>query len=72
MNVRSARTARLALALLAVAQADAGFQTAFSEYNAGHYDAAHAQFLALAELGDYRGGRTWQGELFAPAPAGVP
>ena len=23
-------------------------------------------------LGDYRGGRAWQGELFAPAPAGVP
>ena len=23
-----------------------------SEYNAGHYEVAHAQFLALAELGD--------------------
>ena len=28
------------------------FQAALSEYRAGHYDAAHAQFLSLAELGD--------------------
>src|SRR4029077_8231248 len=30
----------------------ADFQAALREYNAGHYDVAHAQFLALAELGD--------------------
>jgi TPR repeat protein len=28
------------------------FQAALSEYRAGHYDSAHAQFLSLAELGD--------------------
>jgi TPR repeat protein len=28
------------------------FQSALSEYRAGHYDAAHAGFLSLAELGD--------------------
>jgi TPR repeat protein len=30
----------------------ASFQSALSEYHAGHYDTAHAGFLSLAELGD--------------------
>src|SRR4030081_258811 len=30
----------------------ADFQSALGEYNAGHYELAHAHFLALAELGD--------------------
>src|SRR5215467_9532166 len=36
--------------LCAVARAD--FSAALRDYNAGHYDQAQAQFLALAELGD--------------------
>lgn len=55
--------AALAAALLTVASAWADappaapapsgeFQAALSEYRAGHYDSAHAQFLSLAELGD--------------------
>jgi TPR repeat protein len=39
-------------ALLAAAVAQADFQAALHEYNAGHYDSAHKQFMALAELGD--------------------
>jgi uncharacterized protein len=42
----------LAAALLAGAAAHADFQAALRDYQAGHYDSAHAQFLALAELGD--------------------
>jgi len=46
-----------AAALLAVALPGANavpgnFQAALSDYRAGHYEAAHAQFLSLAELGD--------------------
>jgi hypothetical protein len=32
--------------------ARADFQMALTDYNAGRYEAAHQQFLALAELGD--------------------
>src|SRR5215469_9702734 len=39
-------------ALLGSAAAQADFQSALKDYNAGRYEAAHAQFLALAELGD--------------------
>ncbi|MBV8497138.1 MAG: energy transducer TonB [Gammaproteobacteria bacterium] len=44
----------LALAglLLAAGAAHGDFPGALSEYRAGHYESAHAQFLALAELGD--------------------
>jgi TPR repeat protein len=38
--------------LLGATPVYADFQSALGEYNAGHYDVAHAQFLALAELGD--------------------
>ena len=52
MGVRSV-CATLAVSVLSSATtAHADFQTALTEYNAGHYDVAHAQFLALAELGD--------------------
>ena len=45
--------AGVAAAPLAVANgAPADFQTALAEYRAGHYDAAHAAFLSLAELGN--------------------
>ncbi len=39
-------------ALLGSAGAYADFQQAMQDYNAGRYDAAHGEFLALAELGD--------------------
>ena len=32
--------------------AHADFQNALKQYNAGHFDIAHAQFMTLAELGD--------------------
>jgi TPR repeat protein len=51
----SPRSCCAALALgtaLAGAAARADFQGALKEFNAGHYEAAQAQFLALAELGD--------------------
>lgn len=49
----SSSCATLAVAASFVATAaHADFQAALKEYNAGHYDIAHAQFLALAELGD--------------------
>lgn len=52
MKLTSSRaTLAVAAALIATA-AHADFQAALKEYNAGHYDVAHAQFLALAELGD--------------------
>jgi hypothetical protein len=51
-NLRISRAALLVTALLAGAAAHADFQTALRDYQAGHYDAAHSQFLALAELGD--------------------
>jgi hypothetical protein len=41
-----------AAALLGSAGAYADFQQAMQDYNAGRYDAAHGEFLALAELGD--------------------
>ena len=49
-NFMAALAAAGALALALTARAD--FQAALGEYNAGHYDVAHAQFLSLAELGD--------------------
>jgi TPR repeat protein len=52
MSVRTVCAALLAGALLCAAPAYADFRTAWSEYNAGHYEVARAQFLALAELGD--------------------
>jgi TPR repeat protein len=51
----SGRIIHLALAAAAVsitAAAHADFRAALEEYNARRYDAAHAQFLQLAELGD--------------------
>jgi len=42
----------IAGACLPAAWATSSFQSALSEYRAGHYDAAHAGFLSLAELGD--------------------
>jgi len=45
--------AALAAAPLPAANAaPADFQAALGEYRAGHFDAAHAQFLSLAELGN--------------------
>ena len=41
-----------AAALLGSACAYADFQQAMQDYNAQRYDAAHGEFLALAELGD--------------------
>jgi len=53
MRVRSLCAALpLASALLGALPAYADFPAALSEYQAGHYELAHAQFLALAELGD--------------------
>ena len=52
MNIGLTRTLLLAATLLCAAAARADFQAALGDYNAGHYDAAHAQFLSLAELGD--------------------
>ena len=49
-TARSAALVVVALAAAAAARAD--FQAALRDYNSGHYDTAHAQFLALAELGD--------------------
>ena len=39
-------------ALSSATPVHADFQAAVREYTAGHYELAHAQFLALAELGD--------------------
>ena len=50
--IRLTGAALLGAALLAGAAAHADFQTALRDYQAGHYDAAHSQFLVLAELGD--------------------
>jgi uncharacterized protein len=52
MILRATVAALLAAVLLGGAAARADFQAALRDYQAGHYDAAHAQFLALAELGD--------------------
>ena len=55
----SSKTCGVALGLttalvgaLAAVPARADFPSALREFNAGHYEAAQAQFLALAELGD--------------------
>ncbi|HUJ52229.1 MAG TPA: energy transducer TonB [Steroidobacteraceae bacterium] len=52
MNVSNKGTAIVMLALFVSATAYADFEGAMRDYNAGRYEAAHAQFLALAELGD--------------------
>jgi TPR repeat protein len=52
MRVRNVCATLAVSALSAATPAHADFQTALGEYNAGHYDLAHTQFLALAELGD--------------------
>jgi TPR repeat protein len=52
MRVRSVCATLAVSALSSATPAHADFQTALREYNAGHYELAHAQFLALAELGD--------------------
>jgi TPR repeat protein len=52
MRVRSVCATLGLSALSSATPAHADFQTALREYNAGHYELAHTQFLALAELGD--------------------
>jgi len=52
VGVRSVCATLAVSALSSATPAHADFQTALGEYNAGHYEVAHAQFLALAELGD--------------------
>jgi len=52
MSLQGLRAVLIAGALLAAAAARADFQAALRDYNAGHYDTAHSEFLALAELGD--------------------
>jgi uncharacterized protein len=52
MRVRNVCATLAVSALSSATPAHADFQTALREYNAGHYDLAHTQFLALAELGD--------------------
>ena len=49
-NFHAALGAALLLVLASAAQAD--FESALKQYNAGQFDSAHAQFLKLAELGD--------------------
>jgi len=52
MTVRSVCATLTLSALSSATPVHADFQAALREYNAGHYELAHAQFLALAELGD--------------------
>jgi len=52
MGVRSVCATLTLSALSSAMPVHADFQAALREYNAGHYELAHAQFLALAELGD--------------------
>src|SRR6202030_1654321 len=52
VSVRSVCATLGLSALSSAIPVHADFQAALREYNAGHYDVAHAQFLALAELGD--------------------
>ncbi|HEY0768061.1 MAG TPA: hypothetical protein VGD47_08905 [Steroidobacteraceae bacterium] len=52
MSVRSMCAPLAVGALLIAIPAHADFQAALDEYNAGHYEVAREQFLALAELGD--------------------
>jgi len=51
LDVRTLRALAVS-ALWGAMPAHADFQSALGEYNAGHYELAHAHFLALAELGD--------------------
>lgn len=51
MNTKTI-SAALAAGMVMCSGAQADFQAALGEYRAGHYDSAHQQFLALAELGD--------------------
>jgi uncharacterized protein len=51
MNVRTLSVS-LCLGIFAVPPAFADFEGALREYQAGHYELAHTQFLTLAELGD--------------------
>jgi uncharacterized protein len=51
-TLRVTGAALVSAALLVSAAAHADFQAALRDYQAGHYDSAHSQFLALAELGD--------------------
>ena len=52
MSIRVWRIALAVCGLLLSALAGADFSSALGDYNAGHYERARAQFLALAELGD--------------------
>src|ERR1700686_2328183 len=52
VSVRSVCATLTLSALSSATPVHADFQTALGEYNAGPYDVAHAQVLALAELGD--------------------
>ncbi len=51
LGVRTLRALAVS-ALWGAMPVHADFQSALGEYNAGHYELAHAHFLALAELGD--------------------
>src|ERR1700686_531038 len=52
VSVRSVCATLAVSALSSATPAHADLLTALGEYNAGHYEVAHAQFLALGELGD--------------------
>ena len=51
-SIRVTGAAFAAAALAGSVAARADFQDALGDYNAGRFEAAHAQFLSLAELGD--------------------
>jgi hypothetical protein len=64
VSVRSVCATLGLSALSSAIPVHADFQAALREYNAGHYDVAHAQFLALAELGSSlrsAGPAAWRG-----------
>jgi uncharacterized protein len=52
MQTLTRGTVLVAAALSIATLARADFQSALKDYNAGQFDAAHGEFLALAELGD--------------------
>ena len=52
MRIRTLCLAPCALTVLTAAPAFGDFEGANREYTAGHFEVAHTQFLALAELGD--------------------
>jgi uncharacterized protein len=52
MNAKAMRAALAALAMSISCAAWGDFNTAVSDYHAGRYDSAHAQFLQMAALGD--------------------